>query len=62
MANHDHAAERLATINDLLVKAKDNAIKAQTNPVLAQQLAAELDEMLKELRGPDYAARRRAGH
>jgi hypothetical protein len=62
MGHHDHDAERLAKINDLLHKAKDTAKTAQTDPVLAQQLAATLDEMLKELRGPDLAALRRAGY
>jgi hypothetical protein len=61
MAYRDHAAERLARIDGLLVQAKGSATKAQTDPVLAQQLAAQLEEMLKELRGPDHTARRRAG-
>jgi hypothetical protein len=57
MTQHDYTAERLARVAELL----DEATRTKTsvdrqpkpNPVLAQQLIAKLDDMLKELRSSD---------
>jgi hypothetical protein len=54
MIKADYTAERLARVDVLLLEAtRTKASIDRPNPVLAQQLIAKLDDMLKELRSSD---------
>ena len=63
MLEQDYTAERLARIKVLLVEAtrKKAMIDGRPQPALVRQLTAELDEMLKDLRGLDDPVVSRCG-
>jgi hypothetical protein len=48
---HDPSDERFAQIQQMLVELQAEAARAETDPALRQQLATQLDGILRELTG-----------